>query len=176
MRAAVAGMMAGWLCFGTWSTPAFGDGGSVYLSAEKDGYRITVFAAPSPLRAGPVDISVLVQDAQTGAPLPQARVTVRMARIGQPALEHPATQETATNKLLRAAQFELPEPGRWHIEVQVEGVHGLAMVGDELEAAAPLPRWRELWPWIGWPALVVALFGIHQALVRRKGSDTIRPP
>jgi hypothetical protein len=36
-----------------------------------------------------------------------------------------------------------------------------------------LPRWREMWPWFGWPALAIALFGIHQALSRRRPS--IRP-
>src|SRR5260370_35678607 len=84
------------------------------------------------------------------------------------ALEYPATREAATNKLFHAAQFELPEPGRWQLEVQVEGVHGQAMIGGELDAAPPLPRWQELWPWLGWPVLAIALFGIHQMLARRR--------
>jgi hypothetical protein len=138
------------------------------MSGKKGGFLITVFTAPAPFRAGPVDISVLVQDALTGEPMPLTRVTVRMTKPGPLALEYPATREAATNKLLHAAQFELPEPGRWQLEVQVEGVHGLAVIGGELEAAAPLPRWRELlWPWIAWPALAIALFGIRQALAQR---------
>ena len=88
----------------------------------------------------------------------QARVTVRMTKPGRLALEYPATTEAATNKLFRAAQFELPEPGRWEMQVQVEGLHGLAVIGGEVEAAEPLPRWPEMWPWIGWPALVIVLF------------------
>src|SRR5262249_16207327 len=71
----------------------------------------------------------------------------------------------------RAAQFELPEPGRWEVQVQVEGLNGLAVLDGEVEAAEPLPRWDEMWPWIGWPALAVALFGIHQVLVRRRSSQ-----
>jgi hypothetical protein len=90
-----------------------------------------------------------------------------MSKPGRLALEYPATREAATNKLLHAAQFDLPEPGRWQLQVQVEGVHGPAVLDGELEAAAPLPPWRELWPWIGWPALAIALFGIHQVLARR---------
>ena len=58
------------------SAPAYADGGSVLLSEKRGDYRITVFSSPSPFREGPVDISVLVQDAVTGQPLPQARVTV----------------------------------------------------------------------------------------------------
>jgi hypothetical protein len=146
------------------------------MSEKRGGYLITVFTSPAPFRAGPVDISVLVQDALTGELVPETRVTVRMTKPGLLASEYPATREAATNKLLHAAQFELPEPGRWHLEVQVEGVHGRAVIGGELEAAPPLPRWRELWPWIGWPALAIALFGIHQVLARRRLSRSAVPP
>jgi hypothetical protein len=168
----VAGVIFGWLFPGTWCTPASADGGSVRLSEKKGGYQITVFSAPLLFRAGAVDISVLVQDALTGEPLAPARVTVRMTKTGQPALEYPATQEVATNKLLYAAQFDLPVPGRWHLEVRVEGLQQLAVVGCDLEAAEPLPRWLEMWPWICCPALAIAVFGIHQMLARRTSGKT----
>jgi hypothetical protein len=160
-------LIFGLLFLGIWCPPACADSGSVLLSEKKGGYRITVFSAPSPFRAGPVDISVLVQDAVTGQPLTQTQVTVRMSRIGQPTLEYAATQEVATNKLLHAAQFELPEPGRWELEVRVEGSEGSAVVACEVEAAERLPRWQSLWPWIGWPILAIALFCIHEKFVRR---------
>jgi hypothetical protein len=140
------------------------------MSEEKGGYLITVFAEPTPLRAGPVDVSALVQDVLTGQPEPHARVTVRLTKPGQSPLEYRATHEAATNKLLHAAQFELPEPGRWQLAVEVEGASGLAAIDGELEAAAPLPRWRQVWPWIAWPALAITLFGIHQVLVRRRSA------
>ena len=164
----------GLLCLGIGCTSARADGGTVRLSEKKDGYRITVFSAPSPFRAGPVDISVLVQDAVTGAPLPQARVIVCMTKIGQPALEYPATQEVATNKLLHAAQLELPAPGLWQLEVRVEGLHGSAVLACEVEALERLPRWHSLWLWITWPALAIALFCIHELLARRKFGITGR--
>jgi len=41
------------------------DGGAVRLSERQGGYQITAFTSPTPFRAGPVDISVLVQDAAT---------------------------------------------------------------------------------------------------------------
>jgi hypothetical protein len=167
MRPVVGSVTLGWLLLGTWCAPVRADGGSMRLSAEEGRYRISVFTAPTPFRAGPVDVSVLVQDSVTGSPMPHARVTVRMTKIGHAALEYPATHETATNKLFRAAQFELPGPGRWEMQVHVEGSHGRAVIGGEVEAAEPLPRWRELWLWIGWPALAIVLFGIHQVLERR---------
>jgi hypothetical protein len=143
----------------------------VRLSQRQGDYRITVFTAPTPFRAGPVDVSVLVQDARTGRPVPDARVTVRAALRGRPgeATVHPATSEAATNKLFRAAVFEMPEPGWWEVEVAVEGERGPARVRFEVEAAEAAPPWLALWPWLGWPALAVVLFGVHQLLVWRKG-------
>jgi hypothetical protein len=166
MRPVAVGVLFAWLLLETWCTLACADGGSIRLSETKCGYRITVFTAPTPFRAGPVDISVLVQDSLTGEPTAGARVTVRMSKLGQLALEYPATPEAATNKLFRAAQFELPEPGRWDMQVRVEGSHGPAVIAGEVEAAEPLPRWREIWPWFGWPALAIAVFSIHQILKR----------
>jgi hypothetical protein len=168
MRPMIGGVTLGWLLLGTWCAPAIADGGSIRLSRKNGGYQITVFTAPTPFRAGAVDISALIQDATTGDPMTPVRVTVRMTKPGGLALEYPATTDAATNKLFRAAQFELPEPGRWEMQVRVEGLHGIAVIGGEVEAAKPLPRWAEIWPWIGWPALVVALFSIHQALARRR--------
>jgi len=165
MRPFVVGVIVGWLFPGIWCAPTFADGGSMRLSQEKGGYRISVFSAPTPFRAGPVDLSVLIQDASTGDPMTQVQVTLRMTKSGGLALEYPATAATATNKLLHAAQFELPEPGRWALEVQVQGSHGPAVVGVELEAAEPLPRWREMWLWISWPALAIVLF-IMNKLIR----------
>jgi hypothetical protein len=83
-------------------------------------------------------------------------------------LEYPATTEAATNKLFRAAEFHLSEPGWWDVAVTVEGPHGPASVRFGLQADDPLPRWLDLWPWFCWPALAIALFGVHRVLVRRR--------
>jgi transposase len=168
MRSAASGVILGWVILATACPPLCADGGSLRLSAVQGGYRISVFTAPTPFRQGAVDVSVLVQDRDTGQPMPLARVSVCMTKPGHRTLSYPATHDAATNKLFRAAQFELPASGRWELEVQVEGLHGMATIGGEVEAAAPLPRWRELWMWIGWPAVAIALFGIHRVLVHRK--------
>ena len=63
----LAGVLLGWLFLrGIWLHGAAADGGSMRSVRKKGGYQITVFTAPTPFRAGPVDISVLVQDASTG--------------------------------------------------------------------------------------------------------------
>jgi hypothetical protein len=150
------------------------DGGAVRLSQRAGGYQIAVFTSPTPFRAGPVDVSVLVQDAATGECVPEARVTVRLTAPGDGrVLEVPATTEAATNKLFRAAEFRLPEPGQWDVAVAVEGPHGPALVRFGVQADEPPPRWLDLWPWFGWPAAAVALFGVHRVLVRRKAPPAI---
>jgi hypothetical protein len=150
------------------SSLARADGGAVRLRQRAGGYQIAVFTSPTPFRAGPVDVSVLVQDAATEECVPEAQVTVCLKATGDGRLlECPATTAAATNRLFHAAVFELPEPGHWDVEVAIEGPHGRALLRFGIEADGPAPRWLEFWPWFTWPALVVALFSLHQVLFRR---------
>jgi hypothetical protein len=117
-----------------------------------------------------VDISVLIQDAATGKPLPETQVNVQAMPRGRPgtAVRQVATTAAATNKLFHAAVFELPEPGWWEVEIAIQGVQGPAQVRFALEAAESLPPWLDLWPWFSWPVLAIGLFTLHQGLVRRR--------
>lgn len=144
------------------------DGGTVRFSERQGGYQITVFTAPTPLRAGLVDFSVLLQDAATGAPLLDACIEIAVAPSGRPQeiVRSRASAEAATNKLFQAATFELPTAGRWQVEVQIDGPRGPARVKLEVEAAEPQPRWEEMAFWIALPVVPILLFGIHQVLVR----------
>src|SRR5262245_15589213 len=93
------------------ATPAVarGDGGTVRFSDQVGGYSFTAFTEPTPLRAGPVDLSVYVCDAQTDAHLPAATVAVRLTADGQTTGPwHAATRAAATNKLFHMAAVELP--------------------------------------------------------------------
>ncbi len=152
--------------------PVRGDGGMPRLWEQKGNYRIAVFTAPTPPRAGPVDLSVYVQDAATGKHLPEVRINVELTLEGQPGLtrRYPATAAAATNKLFQAAQFELPAAGRLDVKVHVAGPGGAVLVGFILEAVDPLAPWEIQWPWFTWPALVIVLFVMHQWLAARKGS------
>jgi hypothetical protein len=146
------------------------DGGELRYSGEKGGYRIAVFTAPVPARVGPVDVSVLVLDSATGLPRPDLPVTVSVQPAGRTCCRErqPATGEAATNKLFRAATFELTAPGRWQVEVVVGDPALTGPVCFEVEAAAPMPAWVQLVPWVGWPFAVLALAGLHQWLIRRR--------
>jgi hypothetical protein len=145
---------------------AIADGGSIRISEKKGDYRISVFTAPVPFRAGPVEISVLVQDAATGDPSSDVHVAVQVAPRQRPSEIHryPANRDAATNKLFQAATFELPAAGSWDFEIALEGARGTAKVNFDMEAADRLPRWLSMWPWFCWPFVVVLLFAIHQAV------------
>ena len=154
---------------------ALADGGALRLSQRQGPYRVSVFTAPTPLRAGPADVSVLVQG-EGGEPLPEVSVRVRASPHGRPGvpIEHAATTEAATNKLFKSAVFELPAPGEWDLEVIVDGPHGSETVRLTVAVEEASPSWPALWPWFGWPALAVVLFGVHCALVRRRRREKKR--
>ena len=165
------GLLVGWCC-----GVAQADGGRVALVERRGGLQISVFTSPNPLRAGPVDISVLVQDAETKQPLGDAQVFVDLTLRENPErrIRAAATSAAATNKLMLSALVELPEPGWWDVEVLCRTDDAAAQVQFALEAGRPLPRWLAVWPWFSWPLGVVLLFGVHRWLVWRRQSDARR--
>ena len=146
------------------------DGGTVRLSGQHGNYQLTMLTAPTPLRAGTIDISVLTQKTDTHELVLDGQVSIKATRRGHPgsSVSQFATAEAATNKLFRAANLELREPGWWDVEVSIDGPLGNVDARVELQVAEPLPTWLSLWPWFGWPALVIALFGAHEILVESR--------
>lgn len=160
------------LSYSFWLLPldARGDGGTVRLSEQIGAYRVTVFTAPTPVQAGAVDISVLVQDAVTGELATDVPIWITLTPAGQRngPLRAVATRQAATNKLFRAFTFELPAPGRWRVEIEMAGTGGSARSQFDLVVGEPPPRWLELWLWIGWPVAPILLFCVHQILAWRE--------
>lgn len=99
---------------------AAADGGKLQLRREAGPYQITIFTSPTPLRPGPVDLSVLVQD-QAGEIVDNADVEFQLKSESGALLLQPASQAAATNKLLQSAKFVLPEGGAWQVETRIAG-------------------------------------------------------
>ncbi len=152
---------------------AAADGGTLRLSQRSGEYQISVFTSPAVLRAGVVDISVLVQDSATGAVRNDVPISVELNPADQPALklEQPATTSAATNKLFRAALFDVPRSGSWDATVST-GERQLTSLSFKFEVAPPPPAWLQLAPWVGWPLVLVALFVWHQRLASRRETST----
>jgi len=110
------------MCAGE-SPVAWGHHGGEVCSMESAGpFLITIFTDPTPLRTGPVDISVLVQEGNSGQPLLDAIVTVRLQeqKPGKSPILVRATRQSSANKLLYSTLVDLSTPGWWGLQVNVE--------------------------------------------------------
>jgi hypothetical protein len=148
------------------AAPAWADGGLVRLSQAAGPYTITVFSAPTPLRAGPIDLSVLVQRRDGGAPVLDAAVAVAL-HSGAARLEQPATRAAATNKLLYAAPLLLPSAGRWEVAVTV----GDEIVRFAMDAEPAASTVLAFWGYLVLPFLLIGLFALHQRLILRPRAE-----
>jgi hypothetical protein len=147
---------------------ARGDGGVVQFNGPAGPFDVAVFTAPTPLRAGPVDISVLIRERTDQRPILDAEVVLQLvpANATGPAITAAATREQATNKLLYAALVDLPAPGAWNMRVTVRHGAAAATVAQHLEAARALPPLLAFWPYLAMPPVCIALFILHQRLSR----------
>lgn len=163
------------LVIGALPAQSIADGGVVRVSDKQGDYRITVLTSPNPFRAGPIEISVLVQDAATREPASDVDVVVEMSARDRHELIYraKALPETASNRLFRAARFDLAESGRWHVNVEVPAHAGQKSARTEfdVEVGDHLPRWRAFWPWFSWPAVVVIAFCLQQTFASRRSAS-----
>lgn len=176
-RGVVASLFAALVVAAT-APAARADGGVPLAVRSVGGYRVGVFAEPAPLRAGPVDISVMVQGAESREYLRDVTAWVTVQSEGPVVVRRTAeaTEDAATNKLFRAALLELPFSGRWTVAVAIEGMHGKAELAVDVIAGDPLPRWQRLWGWFTWPIIPIGLFLLHQYLAaRQEQARQLRP-
>lgn len=160
--------------------PAFADGGVVLSQKISGPYRITLFASPFPLRAGPADLSVMIQDASTGEPVLDQSVSIDVqasaASRGSAWLPPccsmaaskgavPATHGNAQNKLLYAANLTLPASGPHDISVAIGG--SPAALKIEVDVEPPPAPVSAYWPYLAAPPLLIGLFALNQRLRRR---------
>jgi hypothetical protein len=145
------------------------DGGLLRTRQEAGPFIVTVFTAPEPLRAGPVEVSVLVQS-RGGAVLSGAVVEVVLQSVTAPTelRRARATHEAASNKLAQAAVVDLPAAGQWTLTVSVRSNTGTATVTCVLPVAPAPSRTRLILPWLLVPPGAMALFALHQRLKRQR--------
>jgi hypothetical protein len=162
--------LVAWFALDAAASIAFADGGMIRSSERRGDLLITIFTTPTPFRAGPVDVSVLVQDADTGRPLSDLPIVVYAYPIQNPLrkIAIPATTEAASNKLMGAAELDLSEPGWWHVELIVDGVEPAPPIAFDVEVAEALPPWLHMGLWIGWPLVAIGVFAVHQLLIYRR--------
>ncbi len=155
-----------------WPSLANADAGAIRGSKRDATHQITVFTDPTPLRAGPVDVSVFVQDADTGQPILGNKIDVAIAPHDHPSGEIylEATSAAASNKLFQAANFDLPHAGWWTFTVNFDRPGDSMYLDFEVNAVDSIPNWVSLWSWFCWPFGVVALFAMS-LMFRRNASS-----
>lgn len=141
-----------------------GDGGRVQLQQKADSFLITVFAAPAQLRAGQVDLSVLIQNFENDQPVLDAQVQIILRSESGMTARAEATRADAKNKLLYATLVNLPESGRWQIEVEVKHGATKSKVAGFLLVAPAWPLFLSHWRLLALPPFAIALFILNQRL------------
>jgi hypothetical protein len=166
----------------------------VVRARSSDGqFLITIFSPPDHATDTPAEVGVLIQQAETGAAVLDADVSLRFTApagaslparggwcgpmnatflVGAAPLAQsppiPATHEQAANKLLYAARVILPARGAWGVDAAVYRQGALTLITATLPVQSAPSRLAILWPWLALPAVAVALFALHQRLRTRR--------
>lgn len=176
-------MKAFWLAACLLALPgaARADAGTLLLREARGPLRVTLLAGPTPLRAGPVELEVLVQSSATGAPVLDTRTALRLAgpRPGD-RLEAVAEPGVGGNHLFQGSRVALASPGTWRVELLVTDAAGAEETfHTRLELAPPQGPARRYWALIAAAPAALALLALHQALglalaARSRGVGTSR--
>jgi hypothetical protein len=161
-------------------TMARADGGRLQMRTQAGPFTISLFTSPDTLAAGPIDASVLVQDSTGRDVLMDARVTLALTppHADASSIVVLLSHAQATNKLLQAAQIDLPTAGKWRVDVQVEQGGRRANCTTELEIVPRTSPWGTVWFFALLPAAVLLLFAgvqVRKSKIARR-RHTQAPP
>jgi len=148
---------------------AFADGGTVQLRKEAGALVITVFSSLAPLSAGPVDISLLVQNRNGLEPVLDANVSLLLrADASGTEIQARPTRERAQNKLLYAAPVTLAESGRWQLAITILRNGERTEATGAIDVASAPEMAASYWSYIAFPPLVIVVFVVREWLLRRR--------
>ena len=142
------------------------DGGTVQFTKSSGPFAITVFTTPSPLRAGPVDISLMIQSSDDQQPLLDCVAEIQVRKEGESSITSTATHEAAQNKLFYAAQLVIPEAGVWEVEALIRHGEDSAKISGPISLAASNPVVLGYWRSLALPPIFISLFALNQWLKR----------
>lgn len=147
----------------------FADGGTVQLRKEAGALLITVFTSPSPLSAGPADVSLLLQQRNGLEPVLDADVSMRLRTdASDTEIQALPTRQQAQNKLLYAAPVTLPESGKWRLALTIFRNGERTDATGTIDVAPAPEKALSYWSYIAFPALMIALFVVRERLIGRK--------
>jgi hypothetical protein len=150
---------------------ASGDGGRLRVFEPAGDFRVAIFTAPEPLTAGPVDVSVLVQDRATEETILDAEVVVSLAGPGGRVLSAPAVRH-ARNRLFYASTMEVA-PGAWTVSVRVRRGAAAAEARATFDVEKGSARPSRAWPYLSIPPVAIALFAANRRLRHRARATVV---
>jgi hypothetical protein len=142
-------------------------GAVAQFTREAGPFVVTVFTTPSPLEAGPVDISLLIQNRENGQPVLDCVALVQLRKDDATSIRSEATHEAGQNKLLYAARVKVPESGVWELDVTITHESDSVEVGGAINVARSSPVLLAYWRSLALPPLLISLFALNQWLKRR---------
>jgi hypothetical protein len=149
------------------------DSGVVMCQRTSEPFAITVFSTEMPLRPGPADLSVLLEQADEHSPILDGEVFFELTHETGMSIRAEATRSQARNKLLYCSLIDLPLAGHWKMIVRARRGNDRAEVLQDLSVAAPQPLLLSYWKLIAFPPTVIILFVMNQCL---RGRRSIRTP
>ncbi len=132
------------------------------------GFSITLFSTPVPLRAGPADLSVMVETEPDKTAVLDAAIILDLTKPGERSIQLNATHSAAINKLLYATPVVFPSPGTWRINVRVQAKRAPVNVSGTIEVFPEQAPAAAYWPYFAAVPVLVLLFGVNQWLKRKR--------
>ena len=143
------------------------DGGVVIFQRTSPLFTITLFSTETPLRPGPADLSVLLEQPDGHSPILDAQVFMELQHETGMIIRAEATRSQARNKLLYCSLINLPAAGHWKIRLHISRSNTSAEMLSDLVVAAPQPVFLSHWELIAVPPIIIVLFILNQGLRRR---------
>lgn len=148
---------------------AFADGGAVQLRLEAGTLAITVFTSQPPLSAGPVDISLLLQNRDGLEPVLDASISLLLrAQDSDDEIRVHPTREQAQNKLLYAAPVTLGEFGKWQLVATILRNGRRTEATGIIDVAPTREMVASYWGYVAFPPFMIVAFFTHKWLLRRR--------
>ena len=149
------------------------DGGVVMCQRTSAPFTITLFSSETPLRPGPADLSVLLEQPDGHSPILDAQVFMELQHEAGMFIRAEATRSQARNKLLYCSLINLPAAGHWKIRLHIRRGDTRAEMLSDLVVAAPQPVFLSHWELIAVPPIIIILFILNQWLRRRAFNKTM---
>jgi hypothetical protein len=149
---------------------------AIPIAARPCGDRIlTLFAHPAPLRAGPVELSLMITDQASGRPVLDWKATAVVQPLAltrdAPAWVPPCCQMSANsersvpftrnrsaNAFLRTAAVVIATPGKWMLHLDLNLPDGETRHEPfEIAVGNPAAPFRRYWPWFA--GIPIAIIG-----------------